>query len=258
MKSIYLAVAALLPLGACGSQDSINEVQYGLTSAATVARIAALSLDAIKGTTNVCASIKTACTSYPCNGAVTINLGAGCPLPLGGEASGTVEVTGSFSSADQATLSQTYTNARVSALSKELAVASVTQVTAQRSGSTINVSYSGARAVAAGSSTAAAIGASSSWDISVDTKSTPDPADDRFTVEASSASGSASGIASARATSLRGVVVDSSCRSNPTAGSADITEVSGFVPRIIKIQFHSACDGKAEVNGAATDLQLFP
>lgn len=253
---LSFVLATLGLLGACGNQDSINEVQYGLTSAAAIARIASLSMDAVAGTSSACASVKTACTGYPCDAAITINLGAGCPLPLGGEAAGTVDVTGRFTSEKSATLAQTFANARISTLGKELAVARVTQVSAQRSGATLTVSYAAANAVAGAGATALAVGGSATWNISVDTNSTPDPADDRMTVQASSAS--AGGLGSARVISIDGAVLDPSCRQNPTAGTASITEVSGLLPKIIKVQFHPSCDGKAEVNGNSSDFVLLP
>jgi hypothetical protein len=259
-SQFYIAPAALaLSLtGACGNQDSINEVQYGLTSAAAVGRAASLALEAVKGTASACVTVKNACATYPCDGAVTINLGAGCPLPLGGEASGTIEVTGRWTTVDQASLSQTFVNARVSAADKPLALASVTQVSAQRSGDTIAVKYVGAQAVAGGSFSATAVGGSATWDVTVDTKSTPDPADDRLTIKVTSANASSGILSSARVIKVEGAVLDPSCRQNPIAGTADITEVSGLIPKIIKIQFHSACDGMAEVNGNSTELQLLP
>src|SRR5437868_11679570 len=93
-------LAGLLLLVACGSKESINEVQYGITTAATVAYAASISMEAVKSGSSVCATVKTGCTTYSCNGAVTVNLGAACPLPLGGVASGIVEVTGAWSSVD--------------------------------------------------------------------------------------------------------------------------------------------------------------
>lgn len=257
-KKFLLSLASLAFSIACGNQDSINEVQYGLTSAAAVGRAASITMDAIKGTSTVCATVKTGCTTYSCNGAVTVNLGAACPLPLGGDASGSVEVTGMFSSADQATLSQTFAGARINGLNKDLAVASVTQLSSQRSGNIVSVRYTAANATAGASGSALAVGGSATWDVSVDTKGTPDPADDRFTIKVNSASASGGLGTSARVIDVDDVVLDPSCRSNPISGTAEITEVSGFIPKIIKIQFHSTCDGKAEINGSSEDLQLLP
>jgi hypothetical protein len=259
MRSKLLpALLGCVFLSACGKQETINEVQFGITSAAAVARTAAIAMEAIKGSSMVCASVRTGCSTYSCNGAVTVNLGAACPLPLGGEASGTVEVTGSWSSADDATLSQSYTNARVAAFDKALAVANVTQLRASRSGDTITVKYTAANATAGASGSAVAIGGSATWDVEIDTKGTPDPADDKVTVDVSSSSAGAGFGAQARVVKVNSAVIDPSCRSNPISGTADITEVSGFIPQITKIQFHAACDAQAEVDGKTTDFLLFP
>ena len=250
-------------LGACGNpqQKAINEVQFSLTTAAAVGRTAALAMDAMKGMPVACTTVKTACTTYPCTaGAVTIALGPGCPLPLGGAATGTVTVTGNWSSVDQATLSQTFTDAQVTAQSnKALAIASVTQVSASRSGNTLTISYTGANAVADASGSALAVGASDTWSLAVDGKGTADPADDVVTVNSTSAS--AGGFSGVRASSIKNAVLDPTCQTNPISGSAQITEVSGGlvpIPTIIDIKFHSACDGSAEVNGTTQPLQLLP
>lgn len=261
MKKASWVVPALMLLGACGAkQAAIDEVQYGVTSASAVGRTASLAMDAMKGMVSACATVTTACASYPCtNGAVTIALGAGCPLPLGGTASGSVMVTGSWSSADQATLSQTYTNTQVASAGKALALASVTQISASRSGNILTVKYSGANAAAGASGGAVAVGASSNWTVAVDNKGTADASDDLLTIDATSANAGA--FAGARVASVNAAVLDPTCRQNPTSGKADITQVSGGlvpVPTITKIQFHAACDGQAEVDGSTTALTLVP
>ena len=92
MKKELFFGAALAFIGACGNsqQKAINEVQFGLTTASAVGRTAALAMDAMKGMPVACATVKTACSTFPCTtGEVTIALGPGCPLPLGGAATGT-------------------------------------------------------------------------------------------------------------------------------------------------------------------------
>mgnify|MGYP000846134718 CR=1 FL=1 len=263
MKSRLCAIVAMGLFAACGNsqQTQINEVQFGITSSAVVGRISALAMDAIKGGATACATVKTACATYPCaTGEVTVTLGAGCPLPLGGTASGTVSVTGNFTSADNATLSHTYVNTQVTAQeNKALALASVAQVKVTRSGNLVTVNYSGADAKAGATGGAVAVGAGSSWTVAVDTKNTPDPSDDVLTVDASSAS--AGGFSGVRASTISKAVLDPSCRSNPISGSANITEVSGGIipiPSIIKIKFLPGCDGQAEVNGTVQPFQLLP
>lgn len=261
MKRAICLASALMMLGACGAkQAAIDEVQYGVTSASAVGRTASLAMDAMKGMVSACAAVTTACASYPCaTGAVMITLGPGCPLPLGGTASGSVMVTGNWSTADQATLSQTYANTQVASAGKALAIASVTQVSASRTGNTLTIKYTGTNAVAGASGSAVAVGASNSWTVAVDNKGTADPNDDLLTIDSTSVS--AGGFSGARVANVNGVVLDPSCRQNPTAGSADITQVSGGivpVPTITKIKFHAACDGQAEVDGSTATLTLFP
>jgi hypothetical protein len=261
MRTVLCGVTALLLLSGCGAkQAAIDEVQFGVTSASAVGRAAALAMDGIKGTSSTCVVVTTACTAYPCtSGAVTITLGSGCPLPLGGVASGSITVTGNWSNADQATLSQIFVNTQVASAQKALAVASVTQITASRSGNTLTVQYTGENAAAGASGSAVAVGAADSWTVAIDNQGTPDPGDDVLTVNASSAAGG--GLGGARVTTITGAVLSPSCTQNPTAGSADITTVSGGlvpIPTITKVVFHSACDGKAEVDGSTVDLQLLP
>lgn len=261
MKSGIYAVSALLFMGACGAkQAAIDEVQYGVTSASAVGRTASLAMDAMKGMVSACATVTTACASYPCtNGAVTIALGPGCVLPLGGMATGSVTVSGNWSTADQATLSQTFVNTQVASAGKALAVANVTQINASRTGNVVTVKYAGANAAAGASGNAIAVGASSNWTVAVDNNGTPDPNDDKLTIDASSTNASAFG--GARVATVSSAVLDPSCRQNPISGSADITQVSGGivpVPTITKIKFHAACDSQAEVDGSTVTLTLVP
>ncbi|HNN98603.1 MAG TPA: hypothetical protein PKI03_40340 [Pseudomonadota bacterium] len=254
-----LAVFALL--ASCGAkQAAIDEVQFGLTTAGVIGLSGTLAMDAIKGPAPACAAVQTACTTYPCTtGSVNITLGGGCPLPLGGAAAGSVSVTGNWSSVDSATLSQTYTNATVAAQNnKALALASVKSVSASRSGTMLTVKFTGADAVASASGSAVAAGGSQSWTVVVNTKGTADPSDDILTVDATGASAGAGLGASARVAKINGAILDPGCRTNPVGGSAEITQVSTFVPTITKIQFHAACDGKAEVDGATQDFMLLP
>jgi hypothetical protein len=261
MRVRSLVAGFVMLLGACGAkQAAIDEVQYGVTSASAVGRVAALAMDGIKGMSSSCVAVTTACASYPCNnGAVTITLGPGCLLPLGGAATGSVTVTGSWSSADQAMLQQVYANAQVTSAGKALAIASVTQISASRSGNTINIQYSGTSAVAGASGSAVAVGGGDTWTVAINTQGTADPSDDVLTVNATSASGG--GLSGARVASISGAVLSASCQQNPTAGSAQITQVAGGlvpVPTITNISFHSTCDGKAEVDGSTVQLQLLP
>jgi len=259
MKFGYaLALSLCAACGNSAQQTAIDEVQFGLTTASAVGLSASLAMDAMKGTASACAQVKTACTTYPCQtGAVTITLGGGCPLPLGGKATGTVTVTGNWQSADSATLTQTFVNSQVEAAgNKALAVANVTQISASRTASTLTIRYTGTNATAGASGSAVAIGAANTWTVAVDSKGTADPSDDVTTVDATSAS--AGGLGNVRTSSIKDAVLSPTCRQNPISGSANITAVSSLIPTIIDIKFHSACDGTAEVNGTTQPLTLLP
>jgi hypothetical protein len=86
--------------------------------------------------------------------------------------------------------------------------------------------------------------------------STADPADDSFSLRASSASVSAGLGANVDAEMLDGVVIDGSCALNPTSGSGSITKVQTIIPSVENISFHSACDGKGTINGTSYDFDI--
>jgi hypothetical protein len=247
-------------MAACGAGDNpLRETALGISTAAAIGRSVQLGLDAVSGAQVAgCVQVTQACSTYPCDGAATLSLGGGCPLPLGGAAAGTVTVMGRFTSSTDATFSATFADVTAGAEAKPIALANVTTVSARRSGNTVEVKYTGSTAAARAGLTAASIGAASSWTIDVDTRGTPDPTDDLFTIDSSSASGSAGLGASAKAATLDRVIVDPSCALNPIAGEGSITEVSGFIPRIDKIAFHAECDGKGLVNGRAWAFDTTP
>lgn len=242
----------------CGGGNPLRESALAIASAAITARSVSLATSAIGGAPASCVSVTAACTTYPCQGGVAIALGDGCALPLGGAATGTINVTGNWTSATQATLSATLADVRAGAESKAVALASVTSVSASVSGDIVSVTYVGSTAVARSGVSSTAAGGSSSWTISVDTQGTAEADDDVLTIDSTQASGSAGLGASAKVADFNGVVLDPTCRDNPTAGQGNITSVSGFIPKITKISFHSACDGKGEVNGSAHDFDYLP
>ena len=97
------------------------------------------------------------------------------------------------------------------------------------------------------------LGAQSSWTVEVDGAATPeDPSDDIFTI-----SGVDQGVSTqVSQISASGVVIDPSCRKNPIAGTATVQKVSGFSIVNATVRFHQACDGKADVNGAAVSMEF--
>lgn len=250
-----LGLTAVLVFVACGGTPPIQEVEQGLASATTIGRSISLALDAVSGTNTSCVQVVKACSTFPCDGEANVTLGNACPLATG-TATGTVNVTGRWTSATKGELTAVFTDVKVGDESAS-AVASVKKVSVERSGNTITVEYSGSDAVAAAGSSVAAVGASNKWTLKIATQGTAEAADDVLTVDASSALGNAGAGTQAKTVKIEGVVFSPSCTKNPTAGTADITEVTNFIPRITEIEFGSACDGTAKVNGASTELNFF-
>lgn len=244
-------------LAACGPDQTVQELEVGLATASAVGRTTSLALQGMQ-TATPCTTVTKACASYPCDGAVSIALGAGCPLFIGGEASGSVTISGTWTSADEASVTSEFTDVKASAAQNGVAVAKVTTVSVQRSATQISIHYTGTSAEARPTFGGGSVAAANTWDLVVDTKGTDDPADDDISIDSTSAGGAAGFGASAKVVVLDNVKLGADCRKNPTAGSADVTEVSGLIPKITNVDFHAACDGKAEVNGGSHDLNFFP
>lgn len=242
--------------GGCNSGNPLREVALGISAAATVGRVASLVV-AANGGQAACVAASQSCTNFPCDTSATITLGADCPLPLGGAASGTISVTAHFTSANDATLSATLESVAITG-GKNVALADVTQITATRSGNMTSVQYTGSNAQARSGADSAAVGAASNWDVTIDSVGTDAASDDRLAISATSAAASAGLGTSAKTLTLSDVVVDPSCALNPISGSGSQTEVSGFIPSIDQISFHSACDGKALFSGNLENFDLVP
>jgi hypothetical protein len=189
-----------------------------------------------------CASVTQACTSYPCNGGVSLSLGSGCPEPLGGVGTGTVAVSGSWTAADTATLMLAFSigvGDGAIALSQAIGV----KVNPGAMGH-VTVAYVGQNVMV---SSGATLAAQSSWTVDVDEKMTPgDPSDDSYTINGAQQGAGTSGTAQVTLTT---VVLDPSCRKNPTSGMAVLQLVGTGSIEQDTINFHSACDGKVDVVG---------
>src|SRR5689334_18079327 len=136
--SVMGLLAIPLAVAACGKDNPLRETALGISSATAVGRSAQLALDAVSGTQAAgCVQVTQACSTYPCDGAATVTVGNDCPLPLASAGSGTVTVTGHFTTADRATFTAIFTDVRAGAEPKAIALASVTQVTAERSGNSV-------------------------------------------------------------------------------------------------------------------------
>src|SRR5258706_3678698 len=93
-----------------GPAVDMRPMEAAIATAASLGQSSTLAMNAMTQTT-ACTQVTQACTAnFPCTGGVTITLGSDCPLPIGGTATGTVSVTGSWSSATPGQLSTTYTN----------------------------------------------------------------------------------------------------------------------------------------------------
>jgi hypothetical protein len=193
-----------------------------------------------------CANVTAACSTFPCSsGAVTITLGAGCPLPLGQAPAGTIDVSGSWSSATDATLDATLTG--VTASGGASLVTGMHGVTV----SGTSVTYFGQDVAISGG----AIGATSTWTVDTDDAGTPDdPTDDSYTV--SGTDSTITGTSTATITAGN-VVLSPGCKLNPTAGSVTWQSVNGASVSEGTLTFHSACDGMADSLGAGVSVSFF-
>jgi hypothetical protein len=239
----FLGVGFAGCFGGGGSAD-IRGAEVALGAAASLGHASSLAMDAMAGST-VCTQVTAPCTTYPCTGGVNVSLGAPCPLPLGsGDAAGSVTVTGSWQSADSATLATMFVNEMVGA--KSVVVVNATDLTVQHStNGDVTVSYVGQNVNVMG---VAALAAQSSWTVNVSAAGTPaDPADDKYTITGVN---QGAGGASNGQLSLDSVVIDPTmCRLNPISGSGVIQNVSATSIQQTTLKFHSACDGKVDVTG---------
>ncbi len=234
----------LLLAGCAADSSDLRPLEAALSAAVSLGATSSLAMSAVDSAaaTTVCAQVTAPCAAnYPCNGAVTISLGAGCPLPLGSAASGTVDVSGSWQSADSATLSSTFTGVQAAV------VVGSKSVSVEQSGSGVSLRYLWQNVdVAAGAGT---LDAQSSWTVDVDEAApADDPSDDSYTI-----SGSDQGVSSqVSQLNASGVIVQPSCRLNPVGGSATIQKVSTLSIVQSTVSFHAACDGRADVTDSGS------
>jgi hypothetical protein len=255
MFARYLAGLGLFASLGCFSFASppppdVRPLEVGLGAAMAIGQSSSIAVSAMS-TTTVCATVSQPCSTFPCNGSVTVNLGNGCPLPLGGNATGTVTVSGTWQSANQATASFTFVNAVAG--TQNVVVTSATNVTIQRSNGHVTVSFSGQNVNVHGS---VAVAAQSVWNVDVDQAGTPaDPSDDNYTITGSTQSGGGSTTEQVTASD---VIVKASCRLNPVSGSGTIQSVTSTSLEQVALTFHATCDGKADASGIqAIDLNFF-
>jgi hypothetical protein len=248
MRILFLC--SCITVIACSPNSSdIRPLQSGIAAAVSLGQTSTLAMEAIANGVAVCTSVKTACANYPCNGAVTISFGGSCPLPLGGEASGSVDVSGSWQSQDSARLTDTFTSVKVGNRSSVMVNASNLTVTRSTNSTSVRYTWQDVQ-VQSGVST---LSGQSSWTVDVDQAMTPgDPSDDIYTI-----TGTDQGVSSqVSQISASNVVVKPSCRKNPVGGSATIQKVSTVSIVQSTVRFHDACDGQAEVDGQSVTLDF--
>jgi len=152
----------------------------------------------------------------------------------------TVTVSGTWQSADQATVTSEYTSARVG--TRNLVVAQTRNYTVQRSGDTVTATFTGQNVQVRG---AVALAAQSNWTVVVNTAGTPDdPSDDTYTINGTQQSAGGTSVAQLN---VSDAVLSPSCRRNPTSGRATIQQVSATRIRQEAIEFQSTCDGTAQL-----------
>jgi hypothetical protein len=240
----------------CSGGNPLHEVAQGISAATITARSVSLAMVAVGGTPLSCTSIQTGCVAFPCSASVTVDVG-NCPMPLAAADSGTITVSGTWSSATAAMVSVTLVDVKVAATNDVAALENVTQVSANfGGGDAANVTYTSANAGARSGISQAAVGGSQSWSVDIMGLTTPDPADDVFQLRSSSASVSAGLGANVDSEQLDSVEINGSCALNPINGTGSITKVQTIVPSVENISFHSACDGKGTINGTNYDFDI--
>lgn len=231
-----------LALGGCiktGGAVDLRPMEAAIGAAASLGHATTIAMNAMAAPV-ACAEVTRACASFPCaDGEVTITLGSDCPLPLGGAATGVIDVTGSWMSATQASLSTTFTNVQTVG-ARSSVVVSATNLTATQNG----VDYTGQAVDVQGAS---ALAAQSSWHVAIDTNG-------HYTINGTQQGGSGSGAASQL--DVSDVSLDPACTLNPVSGSVVIQDVGGLSISQANVQFHSACDGKASADGQTVSVDF--
>lgn len=234
-----LLFAATLCVGCI--QQQVTPVEVALGSAAPTAHAASCAMAAVAHDVVDCVQLLQECTTYPCDAEVEIEVGGDCPLPLAGDADGAITVTGTWTSADEATLAASF--AEIDVDGRGLAVIEAGAVTVSTAGGYTTVNYSDADIVL--SDTRDPFVGASAWHVEVDHDGTPeDPADDIYTLDGASV---VLVDSKNKDVILDGVVLDPACRRNPIAGDGTLISISGARIETYDLSFHDACDGTMDV-----------
>lgn len=240
----WLASLSLACAGCFGSSDvDLSGIEVALVAGSSIGHSASMTAAAMSAPV-ACVSVSQPCgATFPCSGVASVTLGTACPLPLGGVGNGQVAVSGSWAASDMATLAMMF-GIGVRDGSVSLSEAIGVKVTTSTGRQT--VAYAGQDVTV---SQGAALG-QSSWTVDVDEKMTPsDPSDDVYTIDGAQQGVAAGSGAQVAQVSLTSVVLDASCRANPTAGMGVIQAVGSSTLQETVVLFHAACDGKVDVKG---------
>jgi hypothetical protein len=240
----WLLLLSLGCVGCFGSSDvDLSDIEVALVAGSSIGHSASMTAAAMNAPV-ACVSVSQPCgATFPCSGVAAVTLGTACPLPLGGVGNGEVAISGSWAATDMATLGMMF-GVGVSDGSVSLSEAIGVKVTTTMGHQT--VVYAGQDVTV---TQGAALG-QSSWTVDVDNKMTPaDPSDDVYTINGAQQGATAGSGATVAQVSLTSVVLDSSCRQNPTAGMGVIQVVGSSSLQETIVTFHSACDGKVDVKG---------
>jgi hypothetical protein len=246
MRALFLCICIT---SACSpTAADIQPLVSGLAAAVLLGQTSSLAMEAM-ASKSTCASVKTACPTFPCQGAVTVTYGSDCPVPLGGDVGGTVEVSGTWQSVDQATLSASFV--QVSAGTRTAVVVNASNLSVTRSPNQVAVEYTWQNVnVQAGVRT---LSAQSSWHVEAGFNNTPDvPADDDYFIRGTDQSVSSQVLQ----VSTSDIPVLASCRRNPTGGTATLQKVSATSIVQTQVRFHQECDGKADADGQSIALDF--
>ena len=225
----------------------VEAVEVAIGSVGPSAHAGAVAMAAMAGDVTRCARVIEHCDGhYPCHGAVEVELGPECPLPLGEGGTGIISVEGTWHSAHEATLAASFTDVEI--FGRALVVVQASDVVVHWSPEHDDtwVSFSDA-IVEVGCWRGVSI-SSSDWEVLIDHMGSPeDPSDDVYVIDGNSA---VVRTTSVRDLSLDRVVLDPSCRLNPIAGTGQLVDVGILSVSVVDIAFHDTCDGEVEIGSS--------
>lgn len=217
---------ALLLLTTCTPDVALLE--SGLSTAASVAHISALALEAAEP-----------CQAFPCEEDLDIELGI---VPLLGPADGVVAVTLRSSDVDNATLSFDATDIEV--FGAQMAAVTATDLQARRDDEgVVFVDFSSDDIDVLGGGSLVDVD-TADWTVRVDGVLTINGEQDSISVPA---------VEQFEAVD---VVVDPECLANPVGGTGELLDVSSLIPQTWDVTFHPECDGRAVFTSGGSSLSV--